>query len=101
MYLKEVFIIILPQGKKQLISEVLDYCYQGMMQSIKQRFKIESYEDTFVNMAKRLASSVENRSHFYSLTLSMCGIESVYLDKSVQQKAAAIYIEKSRKLISL
>ena len=71
------------------------------MQSIKQRFKVESYEDTFVNMAKRLASRLEKRCHFYSLTLSMCGIESVYLDKSVQQKAAAIYIEKSRKLISL
>lgn len=86
-----------PEGKKQLMSEVLDYTYHSMMDGIVKRFEDRDLETLFTGMVENLAARVAQQKYFASLTMTMCGIESVYLDPLIQQKAASIYQDWQQK----
>lgn len=92
---KGSFYYYFPEGKIQLIKEVLDASYIQMKTGIENsHFKNETNPlKAFENMADFLAANVEKRSYFSSLLLTMISIESVYLDEDVNQTCKHIYDE--------
>lgn len=49
-------------------------------------------QECFESMINGLANHLIDNQHFASLTLSMIGIESAYLDLSINEKCKEIYI---------
>lgn len=48
-------------------------------------------QECFESMINGLANHLLDNQHFASLTLSMIGIESAYLDPSIHEKCKEIY----------
>ena len=91
---KGSFYYYFPDGKIQLIQEVLEYSYHGMRSSISTwLFDETSALAAFSLMADRLASGIAGKHRLPSLMLSMIAIESVYLDEQVNQTCKAIYTD--------
>ena len=89
---KGSFYYYFPDGKIQLIQEVLEYSYRKMKTSIDSRTMSEpSAQIAFEHMIDNLISGVTCRRHFASMLLSMIAIESVYLDEQVNGTCRAIY----------
>ena len=89
---KGSFYYYFPDGKIQLIQEVLKSSYQRMRSRIDARTMGEpSALVAFENMAQRLADGVVQRRHYPSMLLSMIAIESVYLDERVNETCRWIY----------
>lgn len=82
-----------PNGKKQLAMEVLENAYSSMESGIKKgSFSNPNIKDTFINMANTLAHKLQTDKKFQSLTMTFLAIESVYLDKDINDKCKDIYI---------
>ena len=89
---KGSFYYYFPDGKIQLIQEVLEYSYRRMRNGIDARMAKEpSALAAFEGMADRLAGGVAKQKHFASMLLSMISIESVYLDARVNETCKFIY----------
>ena len=91
---KGSFYYYFPNGKIQLIQEVLEYSYHGMRSGISTwLFQEPSALSAFTRMADKLACGIQNKHRLPSLMLSMIAIESVYLDEQVNQTCKAIYTD--------
>ena len=91
---KGSFYYYFPDGKIQLIQEVLETSYRTMRNGIDARMAQEpSAHEAFEKMAERLAGGVVCKRHFASMLLSMIAIESVYLDEQVNETCRTIYAD--------
>ena len=91
---KGSFYYYFPDGKIQLIQEVLEYSYQRMRGSIAWWMEEEaSAVSAFSRMADRLTGGVREKRHMSSMLLSMIAIESVYLDERVNATCRRIYCD--------
>ena len=89
---KGSFYYYFPNGKIQLIQEVLEYSYRKMGYGITHRMLIcPTALASFERMVDRLADGFEQKRSFASLLMSMIAIESVYLDARVQETCKRIY----------
>lgn len=89
---KGSFYYYFPDGKIQLIQEVLEYSYRKMAYGITHRMLIcPTALASFECMVDRLADGFEQKRSFASLLMSMIAIESVYLDERVQATCQHIY----------
>lgn len=89
---KGSFYYYFPNGKIDLLNQVLEYCYQRMVFGIKKNyFSHDTLLECFEAMADGLAEHLLDNRYFVSLTLSMIGIESVHLDPSINEKCNEIY----------
>lgn len=89
---KGSFYYYFPNGKIDLLNQVMEYCYEKMEYGIRTRyFTHDSLLEDFESMADGLGYRLTEKDHFVSLTMSMIGIESVYLDESINQKCQEIY----------
>jgi len=94
---KGSFYYYFPDGKIQLIQEVLEFSYQRMRQSIESWLETEpSALSAFSHMADRLIYGIEHKHRLGSMMLSMIAIESVYLDEEVNQTCRNIYRDWQR-----
>ena len=84
-----------PNGKKQLVMEVLEMAYDKMEKHIKKNFTINktslaSFDYMVSNHVEILYSKKE--SYYYSLLLSLIGIESVFMkDSAINDYVKHIY----------
>ena len=91
---KGSFYYYFPDGKIQLIQEVLETSYRRMRNAIDARMATEpSALAAFEGMAQRLSDGVACKRHFASMLLSMIAIESVYLDERVNKTCREIYAD--------
>ena len=89
---KGSFYYYFPDGKIQLIQEVLEYSYQRMRSGISSWMTTaQSASHAFDHMVSRLAEGIEKKHYLPSMMLSMIAIESVYLDEEVNQTCRRIY----------
>ena len=89
---KGSFYYYFPEGKNQLIQEVLEYSYQRMRTRIGEWVMDEKTAvSAFGRMADRLSRGVEEKRPLASMLLSMIAIESVYLDPQVNEICHHIY----------
>ena len=89
---KGSFYYYFPDGKIQLIQEVLEYSYQKMVYGIKNRMLTgPTALASFERMLDLLADGFEEKRSFASLLMSMIAIESVYLDERVQETCRRLY----------
>ena len=89
---KGSFYYYFPNGKKQLLQETLDFCFNDMKIMWHQSlFKLDSIESVFSTMIDHLANEVEKHRYFDSLMMTMISIESVYLDDDIQSQCAQLY----------
>lgn len=91
---KGSFYYYFPDGKLQLIQEVLEYSYQRMAEAIMARILIkETALASFENMCDHLAAGYGPDKHYPSMLMSMIAIESVYLDENVNATCRRIYAD--------
>ena len=91
---KGSFYYYFPNGKIQLIQEVLKYSYGRMANSIRTNILIkDTASESFEYMADRLSVHIEKKHHLGSMLMSMIAIESVYLDEEVNATCRAIYTD--------
>ncbi len=91
---KGSFYYYFPDGKIQLIQEVLESSYRMMRDGIDRRMMNKpTAREAFEGMAERLAGGVACKRHFASMLLSMIAIESVYLDERVNDTCRRIYTD--------
>ena len=89
---KGSFYYYFPEGKIQLIQEVLEYSYQRMRMRIGEWMTDEKTAvSAFFQMVDRLSRGVEEKRMLASMLLSMIAIESVYLDPRVNEICRHIY----------
>ena len=89
---KGSFYYYFPDGKIQLIQEVLEYSYRKMEYGITHKMLIcPTALASFERMVDGLADGFEYKRSFASLLMSMIAIESVYLDERVQATCKRIY----------
>lgn len=90
---KGSFYYYFPNGKIDLLNHVLTYCYESMERKIQHNsFMHDTLLECFESMVDVLANQISENRYFESLTLSMIGIESAYLDPSINEKCKGIYI---------
>lgn len=90
---KGSFYYYFPNGKIDLLNHVLTYCYESMERKIQHNFFThDTLLECFESMVNVLANQILENRYFESLTLSMIGIESAYLDPSIHEKCKEIYI---------
>lgn len=89
---KGSFYYYFPDGKIQLIQEVLIHSYRRMRSRIEEWMQEEtSALSAFSHMADNLIHGVTNKRPLASLLMSMIAIESVYLDDQVNATCRWIY----------
>ena len=89
---KGSFYYYFPNGKIQLIQEVLEYSYRKMANAIEHHILVEPTAlASFERMADHLSNRVQEKPHLASMLLSMIAIESVYLDERVNETCRRIY----------
>lgn len=89
---KGSFYYYFPDGKIQLIQEVLIHSYQRMRGRIEQWMQEEtSALSAFSRMTDNLIQGVADKRPLASLLMSMIAIESVYLDEQVNATCRWIY----------
>ena len=91
---KGSFYYYFPNGKIQLIQEVLEYSYRKMRNGIGSWINNESSAlAAFTKMLDRLTGGIQKKHRLASMMLSMIAIESVYLDEQVNLTCRNIYYD--------
>jgi TetR/AcrR family transcriptional repressor of lmrAB and yxaGH operons len=91
---KGSFYYYFPDGKIQLIQEVLEYSYHRMRGGISTWMTEEaSAEAAFGRMIDHLSEGIRQGRFLSSMMLSMIAIESVYLDEQVNKTCRHIYCD--------
>lgn len=91
---KGSFYYYFPNGKIQLIQEVLEYSYRKMRSGIGSWIYGEpSALAAFTKMLDRLTGGIQQKHRLASMMLSMIAIESVYLDEQVNLTCRSIYCD--------
>ena len=89
---KGSFYYYFPDGKIQLIQEVLEHSYQRMCMWIDSwKMKEPTAHDAFVHMVDHLIEGIREKRRLGTLMISMIAIESVYLDERVNDTCKRIY----------
>ena len=91
---KGSFYYYFPDGKIQLIQEVLEYSYQRMADGIRARILVkDTAAASFEYMCECLAAGCQKDKYYPSMLMSMIAIESVYLDENVNAVCRRIYAD--------
>lgn len=89
---KGSFYYYFPEGKIQLIEEVLEHSYQRMCMWIDSwKAQKPTAVEAFVHMVDHLIDGIREKRRLGTLMLSMIAIESVYLDERVNNTCKRIY----------
>lgn len=89
---KGSFYYYFPDGKIQLVQEVLEYSYRKMAHGITHRMLTgPTALASFERMVDRLSGGFADKRGFGSLLMSMIAIESVYLDERVNATCKRLY----------
>ena len=89
---KGSFYYYFPEGKIQLIEEVLEHSYQRMRNWIDSwRMQEPTACQAFAHMVDHLIDGICQKRSMGTLMLSMIAIESVYLDERVNNTCKRIY----------
>ncbi|MBR5231339.1 MAG: TetR/AcrR family transcriptional regulator [Clostridia bacterium] len=89
---KGSFYYYFPEGKIQLIQEVLEYSYRRMCTWIDSwKGEKATAAEAFAYMADHLSNGIREKRRLGTLMLSMIAIESVYLDEQVNCTCKRIY----------
>ena len=91
---KGSFYYYFPEGKIQLIQEVLEYSYRRMCRWIDSwKGQKQNPVEAFSFMADHLSDGIRKKHRLGTLMISMIAIESVYLDERVNKTCKRIYDE--------
>lgn len=88
---KGSFYYYFPNGKIQLIQEVLEFSYHRMRGFMTMCMQRPTAMEGFSLMLDALIDSIQQKRQLNSMLLSMIAIESVYLDEAVHQMCKHIY----------
>ncbi|MBQ7889813.1 MAG: TetR/AcrR family transcriptional regulator [Erysipelotrichaceae bacterium] len=81
-----------PDGKNQLLCEVVERTYELMKEGIVERILVkDNAVDSFVNMVDYHASTIEGRKYLASLMMTMVSIESLHLNEKAHQVCQNVY----------
>lgn len=89
---KGSFYYYFPDGKNQLLCEVVERTYQYMEGVIKNRLLVkDNAVDSFVNMVDHHISTIEGRKYTASLMMTMVAIESLHLNEKAHETCRKVY----------
>lgn len=89
---KGSFYYYFPDGKIQLLCEVVERTYNRMEEGILNRILIkENAVDSFLNMIDYHAATIEGKKYPFSLLITMISIESKHLDDKVHDVCKNLY----------
>lgn len=89
---KGSFYYYFPNGKNQLLCEVVERTYKQMEQGILNQLLIkDNAVDSFVNMVDYHVSSIEGKKYCSSLMMTMIAIESLHLNDEAYQVCKRVY----------
>lgn len=89
---KGSFYYYFPDGKNQLLCEVIERTYQHMEKSILTKLLVkDNAVDSFVNMVDYHISSIEGKRYLGSLMMTMTAIESLHLNDKAYQTCKKVY----------
>lgn len=91
---KGSFYYYFPDGKNQLLCEVVERTYQYMEDFIKNRLLVkDNAVDSFVNMVDHHISTIEGRKYTASLMMTMVAIESLHLNEKAHETCRKVYTQ--------
>ena len=91
---KGSFYYYFPDGKNQLLCEVVERTYQRMKEAILTRFLVkDSAAESFVNMVEYHASTIEGKKYAASLMMTMVAIESLHLNERAHEVCKNVYVQ--------
>ena len=88
---KGSFYYYFPNGKLQLIQEVLEFSYHRMRGFMEMCLRCPTAMAGFSMMVDSLIDGIQQKRQLYSMLLSMIAIESVYLDEEINALCKRIY----------
>lgn len=89
---KGSFYYYFPDGKNQLLCEVVERTYKNMEKAILTRLLIkDNAVDSFVNMVDFHASTIEGKKYSGSLMMTMVAIESLHLNERAHEVCRNVY----------
>ena len=91
---KGSFYYYFPDGKNQLLIEVIERTYNRMKDAILARFLVkETAVDAFVSMVNHHISTIEGRKYTASLMMTMVAIESLHLNERAHEVCKNVYVQ--------
>lgn len=89
---KGSFYYYFPNGKKQLLCDVVERTYNHMENTILNRILIKDNAiDSFINMVDFHFATIEGKKYVGSLMLTMLSIESLHLDEKAYEVCKNVY----------
>ncbi len=89
---KGSFYYYFPDGKNQLLCEVVERSYQYMEDYILTKlFICDNAEDSFVNMIDHHIATIVGKKYTASLMMTMVSIESLHLNKEAHEICCKVY----------
>lgn len=89
---KGSFYYYFPNGKNQLLCEVVERTYNHMEDAILNRILTkDNAVDSFINMVDFHSSKIEGRRYVGSLMLTMVSIESLHLNEEAYEVCKSVY----------
>lgn len=81
-----------PDGKNQLLCEVVERTYKNMERAILERILIkDNAVDSFINMVDFHLGTIEGKKYMGSLMLTMLSIESLHLNEQAYEVCKNVY----------
>lgn len=89
---KGSFYYYFPDGKNQLLCEVVERTYEKMKYGIVNHILVkDNAADSFVNMIDHHVNTIEGRRYVASLMMTMVSIESLHLNEKAHQVCKKVY----------
>lgn len=89
---KGSFYYYFPDGKNQLLNEVIERTYAYMEEYILEHFLVEdNAADSFIKMVDHHIATIEDKKYTASLMLTMVSIESLHLNPEAYQICKSVY----------
>jgi len=89
---KGSFYYYFPDGKNQLLCEVVERTYNNMEEVILSRILIkENAADSFISMVDYHVETIEGKKYLASLMMTMVSIESLHLNEKAHEVCKNLY----------